>query len=382
MRVIVRKIKRRGRTEWVVDARVQGKRRRSFFQSKVQADTEAEALRLHIAQAGESWVGLPSHERASAMLVLREIQEAGLSIRNVWDEYRRLAPKPMPRKTLSAAIEECLASKTTAARRPSYVKGLRAYLRQFSCGRESVLVSDITSNHLLSWFAGRKFAPATTAAIITRFSTFFTWCMKRGYIRDNPSIALERPNVEAKPPMILSVRQACRLVATCIRSTPDLLAWLVLGLFAGLRPEEADRVDWEAWDHERSILRVDAAASKVRQRRIVNLEPNANEWLSIAHDLGNRLPMPKVTRRRHQRALREAMGWEAWPSDVLRHTAASYLLALHQDVGKVARTLGNSPGILLRHYHELVARHVALRFWMIKPKARHRALTCGVLDHP
>ena len=62
-------------------------------------------------------------------------------------------------------------------------------------------------------------------------------------------------------------------------------------------------------------------------------------------------------------AQRHALKLAAWPKDVLRHTAASYLLALHGDVGKVAMMLGNSPNILLTHYHEPVCETDCAAFW-------------------
>jgi hypothetical protein len=53
---------------------------------------------------------------------------------------------------------------------------------------------------------------------------------------------------------------------------------------------------------------------------------------------------------------------------VLRHTAASHWLAAWQDAGKVAHELGNSAGILLRHYRELVPRAESEKFWSITPQ--------------
>jgi hypothetical protein len=61
-----------------------------------------------------------------------------------------------------------------------------------------------------------------------------------------------------------------------------------------------------------------------------------------------------------------------WPQDVLRHTAASNLLAHHQDVGKVAAFLGNSAGILLTHYKALVEKEDAEKFMKLMPRKRHQ----------
>ncbi|MCP5523587.1 MAG: hypothetical protein H7A46_18775 [Verrucomicrobiales bacterium] len=67
--------------------------------------------------------------------------------------------------------------------------------------------------------------------------------------------------------------------------------------------------------------------------------------------------------------MRDRLGFKAWPQDVLRHTAASQLLALRKDAAAVALELGNSPQVLLTHYRELVTREQAAEFWGISSGA-------------
>lgn len=106
-----------------------------------------------------------------------------------------------------------------------------------------------------------------------------------------------------------------------------------------------------------------SAASKVRTRRLVRLEPRAVELLKH----GGRLPVSRATRKRYQAFGCAVLGFEEWPKDILRHTAASYLIALKEDAGKVATMLGNSPKILLQHYHEIVRPEECAAFWNCQP---------------
>jgi len=94
--------------------------------------------------------------------------------------------------------------------------------------------------------------------------------------------------------------------------------------------------------------------------------PAAAAWLAAARDKAD-LPLPRISVRRYLRRLARHLGLSRWPQNVLRHTAASYLLALHRDAPRVALHLGNSPAIILRHYHGLVTREDAKRFWEISP---------------
>ncbi len=151
------------------------------------------------------------------------------------------------------------------------------------------------------------------------------------------------------------------------RQEMAFLGWLVLALLAGLRLEEADRIQWSHINLDTGTVTVDAAASKVRQRRIVHLMPSAREWMQLALKAKSRLSLSQPTRRRFLRRLRDYLGFKSWPKDVLRHSAASYWLAECQDAAKVALELGNSVGVLLRHYRELVTKEDAERFWEIRP---------------
>jgi integrase len=130
-----------------------------------------------------------------------------------------------------------------------------------------------------------------------------------------------------------------------------------------VRPEEIDRLDWQQIDLDRATVTIGAAASKIRRRRVTPLSPVAVEWLRLGGDL----PLPLTTRRRCIRRLRDRLGFEEWPQDILRHSAASYLLSQEKDAAKVALWLGNSPKILLGHYHEMVKPEDVADFWQIRP---------------
>jgi hypothetical protein len=76
--------------------------------------------------------------------------------------------------------------------------------------------------------------------------------------------------------------------------------------------------------------------------------------------------------RRHRRALRDATGIE-WVQDILRHTAASYLLQQHQDAPLVAHWLGNSARILESKYKNIVTPQECKQFWALTPQAVQKA---------
>src|SRR5262249_35675804 len=124
---------------------------------------------------------------------------------------------------------------------------------------------------------------------------------------------------------------------------------------------------WRDVHLEEACVTLDAAASKVRRRRVVPLEPEALEWLKLAQTVEAKLPIAAATRARYLNFGRRVLGLRRWPHDCLRHSASSYLLARHKDPARVAYGLGHSVSILIRHYAALVRAKDAEAFWQISP---------------
>lgn len=257
--------------------------------------------------------------------------------------------------TLETVLNELIVSKTAGNRRKVYTDSLHYYVSRFvnSFGSSSPVHSITTSQIevFLNQFSG--YARQTW---LNRISTFYAFAVRREYIERNPCKPIDRVRIDRKPPVVLTVEQANSLVVSC----PNICKpYLILGMFAGIRPDEIHRMTWDDVNLETGAVKVDG---KTRQRRIVYLEAIALKHLS-AHPLksGPVAPSKNVIRRwkRKQKAL---LGGK-WCADILRHTAASYLLAKYQDVGKVAMALGNSPQILLRHYHDPVTQDESKKFW-------------------
>lgn len=342
-----------------------GNRHVEFFDTEAKAKAAFNKAAKDTEAVGKRWANLPAEDRLAVVKTLDEMREAGVSLAQVWQAYRieRMCPVGSAhRRSLRQSIDELLTAKRNANLRRSYLRGLEQYLRLFARGREEMPVDRITVADIDSWFCGRAESLATKASNLGRLSSLFDLCWRRKYCLENVCKRVELARLEPRPPSILKMRLIAKSLVWTRRKNPSCLGWLSLALLVGLRPEEADKTGWSNIDLERGMVRVDASASKVRQRRIVVLTPAALHWLKVARQSGSVLPIAKSTRRRFIRKLRRVLGYQAWPQDILRHTAASYLLAYHQDAAKVARELGNSASVLLRHYTELVSKEDGERF--------------------
>ena len=260
-------------------------------------------------------------------------------------------------KNISVAIKELLAAKCAGNRKAVYLQSLKYYLNGFAAGREQQPLAEFSDADIEA-FLKRFKKPGTRQTWLNRISTLFAFAVRREYLLKNPCGKIERITIDRRAPVILTPKQADIL----LELAPNVLRpYVILGMFAGIRPDELLRLKWEDVDLTTQTVTVNDA--KTRRRRIVNLEPRAVALLAGCPLRRGAVAPSNSTVRRFKRTARAALGLAAWPSDLLRHTAASYLLALHKDAGKVSTSLGNSSSVLLAHYHEPVTAENCAAFW-------------------
>lgn len=163
------------------------------------------------------------------------------------------------------------------------------------------------------------------------------------------------------------------------------IAFLALGAFAGMRPSEIEGVVgerdgllWENIDFEQRHIQIrPEVAGKLAESRYISFTPRPNSGLdeNLAELVWQALtkwlkPIRKesgpVTIRKCQRQmspeLKNAGLIEKWPSDGLRHTWISSLLALGVHREWIAELAGNSPEVIRRNYKRPMPEDVA-RAW-------------------
>lgn len=332
----------------------------------MQAEAYLDEVREQQRLAGKSWMSLTAAERTDLMLIYHEAKQRGVSLRSVWEAYLANGA-PKERKTLAEAIQETILAKRKQNLRSRYIESLERYLNQFAEGRTGCFVDEIGVAEIEAWFESRNESASTRNSNLGRLSSMFDLCWRRGYIRENPCLRVSRIQVDHKSPTILTPDQAKRMLRACPKK---FLPYLVLGMFAGIRPEELCRLKWSDIDLQLGTVRIDAAASKVRDRRIVKLHDVVKSWLTQLKQEGDApiLSLSPATVKRYRKKLAEAAGIE-WEQDILRHTAASYLLQLHRSAANVALMLGNSERILEKHYKQLVTDEACQQFWELAPES-------------
>ncbi len=166
------------------------------------------------------------------------------------------------------------------------------------------------------------------------------------------------------------------------RAGPALRPALALQLFAGLRPEEVapgdagkGRISWEDINPAERMVRVPADVAKTRVVRVLEGLPEALwAWLPANPESGKKDgPIWLGTYDWYQTQARAALA-EPWIRDGLRHTFATYAVALIGDVGRVSEWLGHegSTALIHRHYKAAARKADAVAFFGLRPSKKAR----------
>jgi site-specific recombinase XerD len=216
-------------------------------------------------------------------------------------------------------------------------------LNQFAKGRENQTIETFTYVEIESWLS-KYTCVYTKQTWLNRLSALFSFCyIRRKYISSNPCDQVERITIGRKFPKTLTVDQSRAALDFIKKDNLRFLRWFTLAHFCGTRPEETDKVEETMIEIKNQRVVMPPEIATPRQ---VPIPPVALEWLKC----GGELPLPLDTRVKYIRRVRDFLGFKTWPQDILRHTAASMMLAKHQDAGKVATWLGNSAKVLTTTY--------------------------------
>lgn len=159
---------------------------------------------------------------------------------------------------------------------------------------------------------------------------------------------------------------------------PELVPWLAVAAFCGLRSAEILRLDWAQVNLGRRFVEIKAINAKTARRRLVPLCDSAVAWLTTHAQPEGRLAYYTEENKFHhafhadvnraRKAADNKTPFE-WKRNGLRHSFCSYRLGLTHDAAKTALEAGNSPTVIFRHYRELVAEDEAKAWFGVMPSS-------------
>jgi integrase len=199
----------------------------------------------------------------------------------------------------------------------------------------------------------------------------FNYAVKKGWVTTNVVTRVDFRAIARHEVELLPNDQVASLLAACRRSDFELLPYHLFGLFAGIRPQELQRMSWEHVHVDELHILLPGSVTKTGDRRVIDMEPTLAAWLRWfidRHGARSGLITPNSQLIKRLRAIRARANITTWVQDVTRHTYASNWLAFRESVDKLRSNLGHrSNDVLWRHYHKAVLKKEAERFWSLGP---------------
>ena len=244
-KIRVAKYEHSATSKWVVEGlkNNKGKRSRKFFRSRIEADDFARNALQEQRQYGHKAQHLSDDLRLSAIQCAEKLS---VYVKSLEDANRRLRVSQRS-CSLNKLVSEYLENKQGKGLSRRHLQDLKNRLGKFAnfAGKETA--SEIKPEQIEQWL--QQFEVRTTTTIF-KDSGLFNYGIKRGYLAENPTKAIDKVKVAQTEPAIF----AAELVEALLNAVPRrAVPYFAIGAFAGLRPREIERLDWNGYSPGRRL---------------------------------------------------------------------------------------------------------------------------------
>jgi site-specific recombinase XerD len=347
---------------------------RRFFEKKPEAESFLSLKKQEATAHGVRSFSLSEQDRADFLWAKQQLAPYGLSVRKAVES---LLPQLKAREhtlTVEEAVRRVIETKSKAGMSERHIETLESRLGKFATDHPNRALSSFTLKEVESWLSQLPVGPQTANNIKASLHSLFAHAVKLGACLANPVSGIDPRKVVRDAPSILTPTQFSNLLTAC-ESDSEMLAFVAISGFAGLRRAELERLQWEDVNISRGFITVGAVQAKTSRRRLIPICSALKDWLApIAKARG---PVgPQVNFRRRFDKVRVKAGLaENWEGNELRHSFATYRLAETADAARTALELGNSPAVLFQHYAELATPDEATAWFLLKPAADRKVVS-------
>jgi integrase len=174
------------------------------------------------------------------------------------------------KRTVEQVAQEFLRTRTAMGVRARTLTQYESYLRTIGerFGKQSM--NEIRRGEIEDWLSESDWSKRTRNNYVSTFSTLFLFARDRDYCSENPG-KVPRAILNDAAPGILTAEEAADLLHIAKTEDPEMLAYVCIGLFAGLHRSELCALEWPEIDLQARTIEVKGVKAKTRQRRIVSV---------------------------------------------------------------------------------------------------------------
>ena len=356
-----------------------GKRQRLKFESKKLAALEIDRIKGMAKRWGTESMKISAaaaEDAAKALSLLSEHNVTLTSTARHWLEWKAAQDASC---TLSELWAEHTALKFSTVS-DSYAKALEYYGAPIVRELGKVTVSALSTRQLEKSLEKHFRTPRQLANAKRTIRPALSFAIRRGYCSTNPFDQMEITKLPENEICVLTLAQvkaafnACQdhrkseqLKKSYLLDCSDCLPALAIMVFAGVRPKEMERLQWDAIHFDYEVVTIGTGVAKTRSKRNIHMEANLREWLELVPEDQRKGSITPPNWKEKIKAIRHIAKFSHL-QDVLRHSFASYHLAANADLNALQEAMGHSTSeMILKHYRAIVKKQDAVKFWSIRP---------------
>lgn len=374
---------------FILDYRVKGERKLVWRSTLADAKKEAESAIDKIV-AGQSEVLSLTNADAHVYLRAREIADsvgkpldviardhaealtllAGrASVLEACRDWLKRNNVAVPRKTVSDACDDCLASLKKDNKSKTRISHLSAIFDAFKADNNA-MVTEITPAIIKPWLSGLKWGERTRRNYRDGIGYLNRWCVASGYLTKGTDWLEGVQKYSADITSEIQVFTPEELTLLLNQADASIVPFIAIQAFSGVRHAEVARLDWSEIKLSdaagESFIEVKKSKSKVKKRRLVPVQENLKAWLlKYRKDSG---PICEYSNTTKQLLKASADTGVDWKRNALRKSFISYRLAVIADIARVAREAGTSAEKIESNYDKTVLPTEAAKWFAITPK--------------
>lgn len=289
---------------------------------------------------------------------------------------------------VSAAVARFMTSRITkAGEETPHLATARSTLESMARHFHGRSVADIHLPDLQAWFDARTVGLGWKRSkdIRATLRTFWTWARKQGLAGSAPDTVADRlPEAGSGERGTRRTLTPAEFQSLAEEIAAEWRPWLVLGCFAGLRPEEiapdpgkkksakrglrCEEIDWQF-----QVIRLPAEVSKGGKRpRNIPMSEALQAWLrwsGILPGMTGPVCLRNPSQAHELARLGSLVFGGPWPKDIARHTYASMRNAILRNLPQVAEEMGTSVHMLHHHYHNPAPTATGEAWFSLRPDA-------------
>ncbi|MEY2510593.1 MAG: hypothetical protein QOE26_1356 [Verrucomicrobiota bacterium] len=347
-----------------------GVRERRYFDSRKVGEEFCKQQRIRLENFGTASTLLSAGKVEEAAGAFDRLKGTGATLTEAVEHFLKWRRRQAGSVSFKLMLERVQEAKKEASR--SYRNTLRYALSRFSELHDR-LVSDLAPDDIEPFLTGATVSIRRQNLVALRAA--FNFAIKRRWCDGNPILLMEIGSLKPKRETLTN-DQVKALLKAALENDLELLPYVLLCLFAGIRPEEVRRLPADDINMDERFIIISDEVSKTGRRRVIEMEPLLVRWLEFYLSTGGKLKPGTLAAardnlRKRLRALRDHAGIKPWVQDGPRRTFASCWLAMYEDVNRLNNLMGHTdPTMLFRHYNRAVTKKDAAAFWAIEPPSR------------